>query len=249
MSLFLVGPGRTTLPIAILQYLEWKIDPTIAAVSVLQILLIDGGDAGDRSLRQDQPRGLRTHMARLAARHGVTKRYGEFHAVRDVSLEVAGRGVSGPARALRLWQDDDLAHHRRLRGGYISAVVRLGGHDVTRTPAAGSAMLVSSPPELCTVSTSDRGRERRLRSRDAEGLRADIAPRVAEALRLVRLGHLGERLPRRVSPADSSSVSRWRGRSSSSRTFCCSTSPCPISMPSCARRSVSRSVSCSASSG
>ena len=36
-------PGRTTLPIAILQYLEWKIDPTIAAVSVLQILFI--GDA------------------------------------------------------------------------------------------------------------------------------------------------------------------------------------------------------------
>ncbi|MBU0724332.1 MAG: ABC transporter permease [Alphaproteobacteria bacterium] len=40
MSMFLVGPGRTTLPIAILQYLEWKIDPTIAAVSVIQILLI-----------------------------------------------------------------------------------------------------------------------------------------------------------------------------------------------------------------
>jgi len=40
MSLFLVGPGRTTLPIAILQYLAWKIDPTIAAVSVLQILFI-----------------------------------------------------------------------------------------------------------------------------------------------------------------------------------------------------------------
>ena len=42
MSLFLVGPGRTTLPIAILQYLEWKIDPTIAAVSVLNIALIAG---------------------------------------------------------------------------------------------------------------------------------------------------------------------------------------------------------------
>ncbi len=40
MSLFLVGPGRTTLPIAILQYLEWKIDPTIAAVSVVNIALI-----------------------------------------------------------------------------------------------------------------------------------------------------------------------------------------------------------------
>jgi putative spermidine/putrescine transport system permease protein len=42
LSLFLVGPGRTTLPIVILQYLEWKIDPTIAAVSVVQILLIAG---------------------------------------------------------------------------------------------------------------------------------------------------------------------------------------------------------------
>jgi len=40
MSLFLVGPGRITLPIAILQYLEWKIDPTVAAVSVLQIVII-----------------------------------------------------------------------------------------------------------------------------------------------------------------------------------------------------------------
>ncbi len=28
------------MPIVILQYLEWKIDPTIAAVSVVQILLI-----------------------------------------------------------------------------------------------------------------------------------------------------------------------------------------------------------------
>jgi len=40
LSLFLVGAGRNTLPIAILQYLEWKIDPTVAAVSVMQIALI-----------------------------------------------------------------------------------------------------------------------------------------------------------------------------------------------------------------
>ncbi len=43
LSLFLVGPGRTTLPIAILQYLEWKIDPTIAAVSLVQIAIIAAG--------------------------------------------------------------------------------------------------------------------------------------------------------------------------------------------------------------
>ncbi|MBV8962346.1 MAG: ABC transporter permease subunit, partial [Hyphomicrobiales bacterium] len=40
ISLFLVAPGTTTLPIAILQYLEWKIDPTIAAASVVQIAII-----------------------------------------------------------------------------------------------------------------------------------------------------------------------------------------------------------------
>jgi putative spermidine/putrescine transport system permease protein len=31
------------LPIAILQYLQWRIDPTIAAVSLLQIALIATG--------------------------------------------------------------------------------------------------------------------------------------------------------------------------------------------------------------
>jgi putative spermidine/putrescine transport system permease protein len=40
MSLFLTGPGRVTLPVAILQYLEFKIDPTIAAVSFVQIIVI-----------------------------------------------------------------------------------------------------------------------------------------------------------------------------------------------------------------
>src|SRR5262245_53037173 len=40
LSLFLVSPGQTTLPIAILQYLQWKIDPTVAAISALQIALI-----------------------------------------------------------------------------------------------------------------------------------------------------------------------------------------------------------------
>ena len=43
MTLFLVAPGRTTLPISILQYLQWRIDPTIAAVSLLQIALIGAG--------------------------------------------------------------------------------------------------------------------------------------------------------------------------------------------------------------
>jgi putative spermidine/putrescine transport system permease protein len=39
-SLFLVGPGRTTLPIEIVNYLEWNIDPTIAAVATMQTAVI-----------------------------------------------------------------------------------------------------------------------------------------------------------------------------------------------------------------
>lgn len=40
VSLFLSAPGDVTLPVAMMQYLEWKIDPTIAAVSVLQVLFV-----------------------------------------------------------------------------------------------------------------------------------------------------------------------------------------------------------------
>lgn len=39
-SLFLVGPGKTTLPIAIINYLEWNLDPTITAVATVQIVII-----------------------------------------------------------------------------------------------------------------------------------------------------------------------------------------------------------------
>ncbi|MBL6457959.1 ABC transporter permease [Belnapia sp. T6] len=40
LTLLLVGPGRTTLPVAMLNYLEFRIDPTLAAVATVQILLV-----------------------------------------------------------------------------------------------------------------------------------------------------------------------------------------------------------------
>jgi len=40
ISLMLVKPGETTLPIEILNYVFWKVDPLIAAVSTVQIILI-----------------------------------------------------------------------------------------------------------------------------------------------------------------------------------------------------------------
>jgi putative spermidine/putrescine transport system permease protein len=40
MTLFLVGPGTTTLPIAMMNYLEFRADPTVAAVATIQILIV-----------------------------------------------------------------------------------------------------------------------------------------------------------------------------------------------------------------
>jgi putative spermidine/putrescine transport system permease protein len=40
LSLLLVGPGRITLPVAMLNYLEFRIDPTLAAVATVQIVII-----------------------------------------------------------------------------------------------------------------------------------------------------------------------------------------------------------------
>ncbi len=40
LNLLLVGPGRTTLPVAMLSYLEFRMDPTLAAVAAVQIAAI-----------------------------------------------------------------------------------------------------------------------------------------------------------------------------------------------------------------
>ena len=40
LNLLLVGPGRTTLPVAMLSYLEFRMDPTLAAVAAVQITTI-----------------------------------------------------------------------------------------------------------------------------------------------------------------------------------------------------------------
>jgi len=42
ISLFIVGPELTTLPVAMFHYVESKTDPLVAAVSVLLVLLTFG---------------------------------------------------------------------------------------------------------------------------------------------------------------------------------------------------------------
>lgn len=42
ISLLLVGPSQTTLPVAMLSYLEYRMDPTLAAVATIQVVIIVG---------------------------------------------------------------------------------------------------------------------------------------------------------------------------------------------------------------
>ena len=42
LNLLLVGPGRTTLPVAMLSYLQFRMDPTLAAVAAAQIVVVTG---------------------------------------------------------------------------------------------------------------------------------------------------------------------------------------------------------------
>ncbi|MFM9938119.1 MAG: ABC transporter ATP-binding protein [Hyphomicrobiaceae bacterium] len=127
----------------------------------------------------------------------VTKRYGAFHAVRDVSLAVADGeflvllGPSGCGKTTTL----------RIVAGFVEPTaghVRLGDRDVTELPPwKRNAGLVFQSYALFPHLTAAENVAFGLEMRKVPA--AEIAPRVTEALRLVRLANLGDRLPRQLS--------------------------------------------------
>jgi len=135
-------------------------------------------------------------MARLDI-ESLAKRYGDFYAVRDVSLSVADGeflvllGPSGCGKTTTL----------RMVAGFIeptSGMVRLGGADVTLLPPwkRNAGMVFQSYalfPHLTVAQNVAFGLEMRKLAR------ADIERRVEEVLALVRLKGYGGRLPRQLS--------------------------------------------------
>jgi len=135
-------------------------------------------------------------MARLRL-NGVSKRYGDVRAADDLTLDVADGefvvllGPSGCGKTTTL----------RIVAGFVeptSGSVRLGERDVTTLPPwRRNAGLVFQSyalfPHITVAENIAFGLEMR------KVPKSEIAPRVAEALRLVRLGHLGDRLPRQLS--------------------------------------------------
>jgi len=135
-------------------------------------------------------------MARLDL-EGIAKRYGEFHAVRDVTLTVADAefvvllGPSGCGKTTTL----------RMVAGFTepsAGHVRLAGADITALPPwRRNAGLVFQSyalfPHLTVAQNVAFGLEMRKLAR------AEIAQRVDEVLALVRLAGYGARLPRQLS--------------------------------------------------
>ncbi len=135
-------------------------------------------------------------MARLEISN-VTKRYGEMMAVDDASLDVANGefvvllGPSGCGKTTTL----------RTIAGFVeptSGTVRLDGKDVTTLPPwKRNAGLVFQSYALFPHLTVNQNVAFGLEMRKVA--KADMPARIAEALRLVRLDQLGERLPRQLS--------------------------------------------------
>jgi putative spermidine/putrescine transport system ATP-binding protein len=128
---------------------------------------------------------------------GLAKRYGDFYAVRDVSLDIRDGeflvllGPSGCGKTTTL----------RMVAGFIEPTagqVKLGGRDVTLLPPwrRNAGMVFQSYalfPHLTVAQNVAFGLEMRKFST------ADIARRVAETLVLVRLQGFDSRLPRQLS--------------------------------------------------
>jgi putative spermidine/putrescine transport system ATP-binding protein len=135
-------------------------------------------------------------MARLEIDR-VSKRYGEVHAVRDVTLDVADGefvvllGPSGCGKTTTL----------RVVAGFAeptSGAVRLGERDITGLPPwKRNAGLVFQSYALFPHLTVAQNVAFGLEMRKVEA--SEMGRRIADALRLVRLEHLGERLPRQLS--------------------------------------------------
>ena len=133
-----------------------------------------------------------------------------------------GRPVLFTAGRVRLRQDHDAAHDRRIRE------TRLRAHRTRRprrgrrsaAPASGQHRL----PDLCAVPVHDGLGQRRVRAEVPEGVtRGDQAPRRRGA-GTGPDGRLRQTPARASCPAASNSASRWRGPWCCGHACCCSTS-------------------------
>ena len=163
LALFLTSPGVTTLPVAVLQYLEYHIDPLVSAVAVAQIVAVAARAAGARPFRPPRP-GRAMTAARLTL-DALSKQFGSQTAVDErqpggaAGEMIVLLGPSGCGKTTTL----------RMIAGFVPPTagdIRLDGASIIGA-AAASARNGHRVPELRAVSAPDRGAQRRVRAGDA----------------------------------------------------------------------------------
>ena len=136
-------------------------------------------------------------MARVELRR-ICKSYPGRHGARRRRAHGRAGRVLHAARPVGLRQDDAAAHDRRLQpAGQRRDPVR---RQADRRRARAPPQHRHGVPGLRDLSAHERGRQRRLRPRDAPRARArDRASASARALELVQLGGLAARMPHELS--------------------------------------------------
>ena len=165
----------------------------------------------------------------------ITKNFGDFTAVKDLTLHIYQREFLCPARRLGMRQVNALAHAGRLRESHQrpdparrreprrrSALQPPGQHDV---------------PVLCAVPAYERGKEHRASgSSRTAWAKSEIDDRVNNMLKLVKLDQFGKRKPHQPLGRPAAARGARPPPSPSAPRCCCSTNRWAHSTRSCARK-------------
>jgi len=249
VSLFLTGPGVSTLPIEMIAYMEDELRPVDRGAVDAARSVHDRRRRGDREAAGDlevrmndarpppnafaPPRGagaqrLGGQMSELKL-EGLTIAYGRRRARRRRcrgSTSRAERPARIAARALGLRQDDDDARWAGLLPPVAGRIV-LGGDDITKLPSAQDAtfgLVFQSYALFPHLSLFENVASGGGCGRVAD---AELKQRVDEALAAVGLAEFAARLPAQLSRWPADSAWRWACDGDPAAAARCSTSRCP----------------------
>ncbi len=193
-----------------------------------------GAQAPTDRRSDDEPRERERARRRDVRLEEVVKEFGDDARRRRHLARDPARRVLRAARAVRVREDDDPAHDRRLRGADVRP--HLPRRPRRRGAAAVQAGRQHRLPELRALPAHDGRRERRVRARAEEARQDRDHARASPRSSSSSTSPGGRAASRASSRAASSNASRSPARSSTTRGCSCSTSRSGRSTSSSASR-------------